>query len=75
VNEHIGQTQVAFRGLSAGCLYGVAGSGDCDLLERKAGDCDAEGLAPALFDLRSFFAGFGCKIIFEDDFRNPAWKG
>jgi hypothetical protein len=56
-------------------LYGVAGSGDCDLPDWKAGDCDAEGLAPALFDLRSFFAGFGCKIIFEDDFRNPAWKG
>jgi hypothetical protein len=72
VNEHIGQTQVALIGFGAGCLYGVAGSGHCELPDWSVGDCDAEGLAPTLFDLRSFFAGFGCKRIFEDDFRNPA---
>jgi hypothetical protein len=71
----MGQIQVAFIGFGAGCWCnenGVAGSGDCDLPDCRAGDCDAEGLAPALFALRPFFAGLGCKMIFEDDFRNPA---
>ena len=62
---HIGHTHVAFTGGGSPAL------GWCTEFGVR-GDCDREGLAPALFDRSMFFSGLGYTVIFGEDFQKLA---
>lgn len=72
--EHIEQIQVAFTGFGDGDFGCEARSCEVSVLAGwRFEACGIDGLLPTLLEISSlFFAGFGCRTIFADDFRKPA---
>lgn len=66
-NEHIGHIHVAFAGITGACLYPLL-----TLPWLTPGPAEPGRLAVCRDDRDRCFAAFGCRVIFGEDFRNPA---